>query len=135
MSSPQESLHYAAEKGDIPAVQALLTQVYELNAFDEISYTPLHYAAVNGHLQIMRMLLAAGADVNAHDEARAGDSPLGAVAGNCTFAVAKVLVDAGADPTLRGGMQICALDRAKDLKKEEGRKVHGLLGKAARNFQ
>jgi hypothetical protein len=42
----------------------------------------------------MRLLLEAGADVNAHDEPRIGNTVLREVAGTCSLAVAKVLVDA-----------------------------------------
>ena len=41
--------------------------------------------------------------------------------------VAKLLVDAGADPTITGWMQIAALDEAAQRKKLEGLRVHDLL--------
>ena len=134
MDETFDNLHSAAERGDIPAVKAFLAAGHELNGFDEISFTPLHYAARGGHLVIVQLLLQAGANVNARDEPHIGDTPLAAIAGNCSFAVAKTLISAGADPTVPGWMQLCALDRAANRKAEEGLRVYELLRSAARKF-
>lgn len=132
MENSCDHLHWAAERGDIAAVKAFLAAGHDPNAFDDISFTPLHYAAREQHLEIIRLLLQSGANVNAHDEPRIGDTPLGYVAGSCSLGVAQALLTAGADPTIRGWMQLCALDRAKNRKKDEGRKVYALLCSAAR---
>ena len=134
MENSCDDLHWAAERGDIEAVKALLAAGHDPNVFDDISFTPLHYAAREGHLEIIRLLLQAGADVNAHDEPRIGDTPLGYIAGSCSLAVAQALLAAGADPTIRGWMQLCALDRAKDRKRGEGPRVYEVLCNAARKF-
>lgn len=134
MENSCDDLHWAAERGDIADVKAFLAAGHDPNVFDDISFTPLHYAAREGHLEIIRLLLQAGADVNAHDEPRIGDTPLGCIAGNCSLAVAQALLAAGADPTIRGWMQLCALDRAKDRKRHEGPRVYELLCNAARKF-
>jgi ankyrin repeat protein len=135
MNEANWKLHYAALQGDAPAVKALLAQDHDPNAFDDVAFTPLHHAANHGHLEVIQLLLGAGADINAHDESRIGNSALGEVAGNCPFAVAHALIAAGADPTIRGWMQLCALDRAKERKKEEeGKRVYELLCNAARKF-
>ncbi len=130
-TGPDDDLHYAAAEGDVGAVKTLLAQGRDPNAFDELSFTPLHHAAVNEHLNIIELLLQAGADVNAHDESRIGDTPLGHVAGNCSLAVAETLLAAGADPTIRGWMQLSALDRAGKRQKDEGRRVYELLSRHA----
>ncbi|MFZ2278936.1 MAG: ankyrin repeat domain-containing protein [Prosthecobacter sp.] len=134
MENSCDDLHWAAERGDISAVKAFLAAGHDPNAFDDLSFTPLHYAAREGHLHIIRLLLEAGADVNAHDEPRFGNTPLGDIAGNCSLAVAQALLAAGADPTVRGWMQLCALDRAKDRKRDDGPKVYELLCNASRKF-
>jgi hypothetical protein len=73
-----------------------------------------------------------GANVNAHDEAEIGETPPGAVAATCSYEKAELLPGAGADPTIPGWMPITALQRAKNRKSEEGRKVYELLAKTAR---
>lgn len=127
-------LHAAAKMGHGDIVQLLLEAGANLHAFDDLADTPLHCAVDNGHLDIMQLLLQAGADVNAHNESQIGDSPLGQTAGTCSLAVAQALLAAGADPTIQGWMQNCALDRAKERTDEEGQKVYELLCHAARLF-
>ena len=90
-------------------------------------YTPLHYAVMGGRLEVVRYLLSVGADVNVHEEGKIGETPLGCVAANCSYEMAELLVKVGANPTIPGWMQLTALDRARDRKKEEGRRVYALL--------
>ncbi len=120
-------LHSAAQDGDIARVRQLLADGRSPNAFDEISRTPLHYAAESGHADIIRVLLEAGADVNAHEEARIDNTPLRDVAGECSLAVATLLVDSGADPRIPGWMQLTALHLAEQRKDLEGQRVYALL--------
>ena len=65
--------------------------------------------------------------VNPHQKPTIGDTPLGEIAGNCSLALAQILMDAGADPTIGGWMNLCALDRAKDRKRGDGTGVYSLL--------
>ncbi|MGA8087755.1 MAG: ankyrin repeat domain-containing protein [Terracidiphilus sp.] len=123
----KERLHRAASSGDIEEMKALLDEGLPINAFDGLNRTPLHCAAIGGHFEAVRYLIKAGADVNAHDEERIGETPLGEVAANCTFDIAKALIDAGADPTILGWMANTALDRSAARKKPEGKRVHKLL--------
>ena len=123
----KKRLHYAASLGGIEEIRALLGEQLPMNAFDDLGHTPLHCAAIGGHIEAVRYLIKAGADVNAHDEAKIGETPLGTVAANCSFAMAKVLVDAGADPTIQAFMCNTALDRSAARKKGEGKRVHKLL--------
>jgi len=129
----REQLHFAAQDGDIDKVSQLLNEGYQPNLFDELGKTPLHYAAERGHLDVMRLLLAFGADVNAHDERVIGNTPLGEVAGNCSFEVAKILVDAGADPTIPGWMQLTALHKAQARTRAEGLRIRELLEASIRS--
>jgi ankyrin repeat protein len=124
----REQLHFAAADGDIERARELIAAGgANLGLFDDIGCTPLHYAIENEHYAIARLLLAAGADINAHDEEHIGETPLGRVAGECTPEMAEFLVANGADPTIRGWMQITALDRAARRKDEDGSAVHAML--------
>jgi Ankyrin repeat len=63
-----------------------------------------------------------------------GNTPLRDVAANCSFEVAKMLIDAGADPTIPGWMQITALHKAQERTTPEGVRVRQLLEEAAKLF-
>jgi ankyrin repeat protein len=65
--SPQaETLIAAAAKGDVLAVDAVLTRHPELvRVSNETGNTALHQAARHGHVEIVRTLIAAGAPVDA----------------------------------------------------------------------
>jgi ankyrin repeat protein len=119
-------LHYAATAGDAETVRRLIAAGNEVNAFDD-GKTPLHYAVEKGHIEVAKTLIDAGANVNAHDPSVIGDTPLGLVAGDCSLEMAKLLIKSGADPTIRGWMHLCALDRAKDRKRGDGPAVYQLL--------
>lgn len=124
-------LHFAAQDGDLEKVRALIASGADLNTFDELGMTPLHYAAKEEHLEVARFLLQHGASVNARSEPTIGNTPLGEIAATCSLRMARLLVEAGADPTIPGWMQITALHRAGNRKRGEGPQVHELLLKAA----
>lgn len=130
----RERLHFAAQAGDIEEVKRLLAVGHLCNEFDELGKTPLPYAAACGHVDVLQLLLASGADVNAHDERVIGNTPLREVADTCSFEVAKILIDAGADPTIPGWMQITALHKVRERKQPEGLLVRQLLENAAKRF-
>jgi ankyrin repeat protein len=127
-----EPLHSSAQAGDLARVRELVEQGVPINAFDDLGKTPLHDAAREEHDDVSLLLIRSGANVNAHDERVIGDTPLGEVAGNCTLRMARLLVDAGADPTIPGWMQLTALDRAKERKRGDGPQVDDLLRSRAR---
>lgn len=127
----KEQLHFAAQDGDLQRVKELVSESYPLNIIDAAGKTPLHYAVENENFEITKVLIEAGADVNAHDKTTATNTPLADHAATCSLAMAELLINAGADPTIRGWMQLNALDRAKERKRGDGPDVFQLLLKAA----
>ncbi len=131
--SGDDDPRFAASEGEVARVKSLIEAGCDPNAIDEdLSFTSLHSAADAGHIDVVKFLLSAGADVNAHCEEKIGETPLGQVSSNCSFEMAETLIDAGADPTIPGWMQLTALDRARERKKPEGRRVFQLLLETAK---
>ena len=126
-----DSLHMAASLNDRVQVERLVADGHPVNRFDDLGKTALHYAAEREALPIVRLLLEAGAQIDAHDVHHAGNTPLAEVAGNCSLELAQLLVGAGADPTIKGWMQLSALDRAANRKRGDGPAVLALLRRAA----
>jgi ankyrin repeat protein len=123
----REQLHCAAADGDVDRMKTLIAAGSDVNAFDELGFTPLHYAAKCESLEAITFLLSVGANVDAQDESKAGNTPLGEVAGTCSLAVAQTLVEAGANPSLPGSMGMSALHRASERKRGEGPAVYEFL--------
>ena len=66
--APDISIHSAAFKGNIEAVQQHLAAGTDVNTKDGSGSTPLHTASTWGRKEIAELLIAKGADVNAKDE-------------------------------------------------------------------
>jgi ankyrin repeat protein len=123
----REQLHRAAQDGDLARVDDLLKRKYPVNRFDDLGKTPLHYAVKCEHLHVVTRLIAAGANVNAHDVRMTGNTPLSDNAHSCSYAMARTLIDAGADPTIPGWMQLNALQRAEQRNDADAREIQRLL--------
>jgi ankyrin repeat protein len=126
-----ERLHFAAQDGDLSLIKHLFAEGSNINAFDSLGMTALHWAAKKEHLELAAYLIEAGADVNARHELGICNTALGEIAGNCSFEMTRLLVDSGADPSIRGWMQLTALDRAERRKRDDGPRVYALLMEAA----
>lgn len=124
-------LPLAAAEGDLDRARQLLANGHDPNAFDDLHYTPLHYAVKHEQFDMVSLLIREGANVNANNEAAIGNTPIHEHAGTCSLKMAELLLDCGADPTIRGWMQINALDIAKDRKRGDGPKVYELMKRHA----
>jgi len=113
-------------------VKTLLAEGCDINEFDDFGKTALHYAADEEHLDLVRYLLQAGANVNAADERWIGNTPLTNVAGSCSLELARLLIDAGADPMSPGWTRLTAVYHASQRSDDEGRLVYKLLEATAR---
>ena len=106
-----EPIHWAAERGNLPAVRALLDSgvdadkagAYHLSSSRSfVSSTEgqfaLRFAAKKGHLAVVKALIEAGADVN--KQAIYGNTALGAATAQGSTLVVMELLKAGADVNL-----------------------------------
>lgn len=97
----------AAQNGQESTLRRLLEAGVPANA--AYADAPLLVTAVNsGKLKVAAALLAAGADVNAADAD--GNTPLIHAVVNGNFAMVKLLLEQGADPTRRNLAGRCAAD-------------------------
>ena len=90
ISGAEDSVHVAAELGNIEAVKQHLATGGDENAKNAEGRTPLHYAAVGGYKEIAELLIAKGANVNANG--RHGFTPLHLAASGGQKEVAELLI-------------------------------------------
>ncbi len=94
------ALHWAAERGNIALVTAVLAAHPNVKAVTRIgAYTPLHIATRSGNPDVVIALIKAGSDVKARTTSGATALHFAAQAGNARAIDA--LIDAGADPNAR----------------------------------
>lgn len=92
----ESALMLASLHGEIDVVRKLLAKGAEINKPD---WTPLHYAATGGHVEIVKLLLDQHAYVDALSPNKT--TPLMMAARHRNSALARLLVEEGADPTQR----------------------------------
>jgi ankyrin repeat protein len=94
------ALHWAAFKNSYSCSELLLKYQSNVNAKATSSgWTPLHDAAYSESIETLSLLITAGADANA--KASSGASPLCFAAQEDAPTATRLLLQAGADPTLR----------------------------------
>ena len=99
--TPQNSIHLAAEAGDVNLIRTHLAAGESAIAPDPVGLTPMHYAANRDHVEVIRLLLDHGADPNAQ-----GEQGLAPIHGAAYFGQVKTiefLVDRGANINVRTG--------------------------------
>lgn len=110
----ESPLMLAALKG----LTEICQQLIELGAdVNKPGWTPLHYAASNGHLPVMALLLDHHAYVDAASPN--GTTPLMMAARYGSFAAAKLLLEAGADPSLKNDLGLSAVDFARAVDRSD----------------
>jgi ankyrin repeat protein len=131
-------LHYAVQLRNLDVVSALLDSaciLSILNVFDDTSATPLITAVKNDALEIAKILIDKGADINAHDENTAGNTAINEAVECASPEFVEYLLASGADPTIRGWMQMNAIDRAIKCSKRNPSKENLRILKAVRSFK
>ena len=114
-SAQDESpLMLAALHGLLAECQGLIERGADVN---KPGWAPLHYAATNGHLAVMQLLI----DENAYLDAESpnGSTPLMMAAHYGTPSAVKLLLESGADPTLKNNLGLTAIDFAHQANRVE----------------
>jgi uncharacterized protein len=110
----ESPLMMAALKGHLDIARKLIARGADVN---KTGWTPLHYAATNGHLDMIRMLLENHAYIDA--ESPNGTTPLMMASQYGSAAAVKLLLDEGADPTLKNQLGLNAIDFAYRVGRKE----------------
>ncbi len=122
--APDISIHEAAAKGNIEAVNQHLEVGADVNARENNKWTPLHYAAGHGHKEITEILITKRADVNA--KGFHGRTPLHEAAariGDKEFT--ELLIDNGADVNAKDEDGRTPLDLANKTETADLLRKHG----------
>lgn len=106
-------------RGHWDIAQYLLEEGADINQANQFQITPLLRAVAEMNPHRIGWLLNHGADVNGLDRQGKGETPLHYAASNGLFASVKLLVDAGADLSIRNIHGQTALDYAEDQGDEE----------------
>jgi ankyrin repeat protein len=126
-----DELHQAASVGNTDEILRLWRKsgsTLDVEHKDDLEMTPLHWAALNGHGEACRVLVST-CSANADSRDYWGNTPLMRAAAKSRFQCVEVLLELGADITLRSYKDKAALDWAR----EEGHvEVAALLAEAER---
>jgi uncharacterized protein len=105
----ESALMMASLRGRPVWVEQLIARGAQVN---QTGWTALHYAATSGHAGIIRILIDAHAYIDA--ESPNGTSPLMMAAQYGTPQAVKLLLEQGADPTLKNQLGLAAVDFARN---------------------
>ncbi|HTN67155.1 MAG TPA: ankyrin repeat domain-containing protein [Burkholderiaceae bacterium] len=108
------ALMIAAFTGNKPAVEALLAHEAEVN---QTGWTALHYAAATGNNEIVQLLLEQHAYIDAESPNKTTPIMMAARGGH--ILTVKLLLDEGADATLKNDLGMTAIDFARQHGKQD----------------
>lgn len=122
----ESPLMMAALKGHLAQVRRLIARDADVN---KVGWTPLHYACTGGHVDVIRELISAHAYIDAESPNKT--TPLMMAARYGSVASVRVLLESGADPTLRNDQGLTAVDFAHRASRQD---VAALVAAAAREW-
>ena len=94
--APSRTIHEAAEKGDLKALEKFIAAKTDINSQDgKDGETPLHRAVSRGQTEAVKLLIESGADVNIGRK-RDGQTPLAMAEGRGRDEIAQLLKAKGA---------------------------------------
>ena len=114
----ESALMIAVLKGQTELAQILIDKGADVN---KPGWTPLHYASTYGHVPLINLLLENNAYIDASSPNESTPLMMAALYG--TPSAVKTLLEAGADPTLRNGAGMTAMDFALSGKKQESANI------------
>ena len=126
-ASDESPLMLVALRGHVDLVKKLIDRGADVN---KTGWTALHYAATNGHLEIMNLLLEHHAYIDA--ESPNATTPLMMAAHYGSADAVRLLLSAGADPTLKNQLGMSAIDFANKANRTEAAE---LIASVRRNQQ
>jgi len=113
-ANDETPLMMASIKGMDLLAKLLIDRDADVN---KTAWTPLHYAASNGRLVVMNLLLDHHAYIDAPSPN--GTTPLMMAAMYASPSAVKLLLEAGADPTIKNELGLSAIDFALRESKQE----------------
>ena len=117
-AADESPLMLASLKGLLPVVVRLIERGADVN---KPGWAPLHYAATKGHLDVMNVLLENHAYIDAASPN--GTTPLMMAAMYGTPSAVKLLLEAGADPSLKNIQGLTAIDFAQRDKRLDSAEI------------
>lgn len=122
-----QSLFIATMVGDLEGVVTILNHnKHDINGNNVFGIDidpkgwgrrPIHGATISGHYKIVKFYIDNGADVNI--QTRYGDTALHFAIHHNRSVILKMLLEAGADPTIQNNVQKTPIDIAKDQEKPD----------------
>lgn len=114
----ESPLMLASLKGQTDLVKKLIARGADVN---KPGWAPLHYAATNGHTEIMTLLLENHAYIDASSPNDSTPLMMAALYG--TPSAVKLLLEAGADPSIKNRLGLTAIDFANRDKRTEAAEI------------
>jgi uncharacterized protein len=123
----ESPLMLAALNGELEISQTLIERDADVN---KPGWAPLHYAATNSHIPVMQLLL----DHHAYIDAASpnGSTPLMMAAMYGNASAVKLLLESGADPSLKNDLGLTAIDFAQRVKKADSVEIIAAFVRAQR---